>query len=150
MDMAAKGFQTASMSGDVLKLKANFTTTPVVTENRCPWCGGRDGIVNNRCQMPGCGRPVIYKGPHPVDEPALSNDEIEILAAQKASRMEKVAAMGELPGNIRAMRKEVLRRKMIVDSENPPLKQEQKPGPRTRRAPPVALPDDKPNPFGDF
>lgn len=150
LDIAPKGFQTASMSGDVLKLKANFTTTPIVTENRCPWCGGRDSIVGNRCQMPGCGRPVIYKGPRPVDEPALTVQEIEILAAQKAEQMEKVLGFGALPGEVRAMRAEVRRRQALIDAERKPALPEQKPGPRARRPPPVALPEGKGDTFGEF
>jgi len=34
---------------------------PEVNENKCPWCGGIDSIVDNRCEMPGCYKPVIYK-----------------------------------------------------------------------------------------
>jgi len=150
MDTAAKGFQTASVSGDVIKLRASFTTTPLVTENRCPWCGGLDGIVGNRCQMPGCGRPVIYKGPRPVDEPALTPQEIEILASQKAEQMEKVMGLGPLPGNIRSMRSEMRRRQSLIDAEKKPPAPEQKPGPRARRPPPIAIPEGKPNTFGDF
>ena len=44
-----------------LKLNEYNGQIPEVTKNECPHCGGRDCIINNRCEMPGCGLPVIYR-----------------------------------------------------------------------------------------
>lgn len=147
---ATQGIRSVSIFADTTKMKNSFNGVPRVDVNKCPWCGGLDGIEGGRCNMPGCGRPVIYLGPKPVDEPALSDEEIEMLARAKEERLKRVAEMGELPGNIREMRREVRRRQEIVDQEMTPA---QKPGPRPRRAPPVAMPEDTKgpgNPHGDF
>jgi hypothetical protein len=133
---AARHFHTATVITDKIARKASFQGVPKVDANKCPWCGGLDSIVDNRCQMPGCGKPVIYTGPKPVDEPAISSDEADMIARRRAEKMESLAGMGPLPGNIREMRREMRRRLDAAAAT------EQKPAPRPRRAPPVAMPDE--------
>jgi len=136
---------------DKIKGLRHFDKVPTVKINKCPWCGGLDSIVNNQCQMPGCGKPVIYKGPRPREEPALSEQEIAIIVAQKQGEMQKILSMGSLPGDLRSMRAEINKRKDvirgkadIIEDEKPVPKREMK----IRRSSSISVgPGD---PFKDF
>jgi len=154
MQEGSKGFKGGvAFLTDKTKLKRSFDKVPTVTVNKCPWCGGLDSIVDGRCQMPGCGRPVIYKGPRPRDEPALTPEEVEIIAAQKGAEMEQITSMGPLPGDIKGMRAEINRRKDAIRAAMAAARPAPAGGarpPRRHRGEPVALPEGPVDTSGDF
>lgn len=127
-----------------------------VTKNECPHCGGKECIVDNQCQMPDCGEPVIYNVKEFEPRKLTVEEATEIarikVAKEQAYGKEKDPTKDDLWAEIARLKEQV---RSIQSGEPEPL-----PGYMVKLLPPKSepapkkevntLPEDQGDPFADF